>query len=673
MSHSSETGEFRGEQTETARLDLANLPDYYYRALGPGEDTRVIRLLSSANVDDDIVCQVEHIAIGNDMNPATIPYKALSYRCGPDEPNRLIQTIDGTKLSVRPYLLDALKLLRSPIEESVLWVDQISIDQKNLEERALQVRKFGRIFSRATFVSIVLRESDPPFGMVAFPFLNSLVKQIIDTGLVDKTGESTGRYLEELLDLPDSGDLKWNAVIKFLENEWFFRAWTIQEVVLAKRGEFRCGPYSLSIGAFMLIASVWTSFQESQHSKNYRIRDGTLVFRRIAYLRSIAQMSPVKSASIPGTSEIGSLLHLLSNLRSLGCSDERDKIWAIVNIANDYDDHTLPVDYKASWESVYTKACHWLRDRHSNLGFLQLVEIRARDMKDGRDQNRPKGLASWVPLFHIEPHSLNTLYSPRVTVRSKENKIYYASGSSRVTSQGTISPETVLKCRGIKIGVIKFLTNPAGNLMNAGTGIGERVLHGGEWQAAARSACAPHGIYQPTKENVDLAFERLRTGDLFPNPNRRFREAPPTNLPQPANFAFATVGPGSDRKFIDGDVNDIGRSILCATTRRRMFITDTGYMGLTHRSNLRGDEIWVLMGADMPVILHPVSTETLDQPSQCRAFEFRGESYVHGIMDGEALIDARRREDTNCPEHTSWLEDLEEEPWPFPTEEIALI
>ncbi|KAI1624704.1 hypothetical protein EDD37DRAFT_355989 [Exophiala viscosa] len=423
--------------------------------------------------------------------------------------------------------------------------------------------------------------------------------------------------------------------------------------------------------------------RESQHTRNYRIRGGTNVFRRIAAFRSIefsraiARTFPEKEITVPGASELGSMLQILKDLRSLKCFDYRDKIWTIIILANDYDVRTLPVDYQSPWESVYTKVCRWLCNRHRNLSFLQLVETKARKMQRGTDQNRPQGLPSWVPLFHVEPHFLNTFYLPRHIVRPKRSKIYYAGGSSQVICEEIATSETVFKCKGLKIGVITVLSYPAGNLENVGTGIGERVLHGGEWQALARTHCTPHDIYQPTKENVDLAFERLRTGDLFPENARRSRESVPTDLPQPSNFAvaYADLSSGSDQIFIDGDVSDIGNHIIRATTRRRMFITDTGYMGLTHQSNLVGDEIWVLMGADMPVTLHPVSTNTPGHciGSECRTFEFRGESYVHGIMDGEALVGARWKEDPDCPEGTSWLDDLGQESWPFSTEEIALI
>jgi len=164
------------------------------------------------------------------------------------------------------------------------------------------------------------------------------------------------------------------------------------------------------------------------------------------------------------------------------------------------------------------------------------------------------------------------------------------------------------------------------------------------------------------------------------------RKEPPSSLPQPSKFASTAVSPGSDRRFIDGitrfidgDTSDVGSNILRATTRRRIFVTDTGYLGLTHRSNLVGDEVWVLMGADMPVTLHPIPTVMPDKPRpetsypDCPCFEFRGESYVHGIMDGEALVKARRETDLNCPADTRWLHDLAHEPWPFITQEINLL
>ncbi|KAI1624703.1 hypothetical protein EDD37DRAFT_649047 [Exophiala viscosa] len=148
MSQSSAANDIRSEQTDQATSDSINLPDYIYQPLLPGEDTRVVRLLPSSDVESDIVCKIEHIGIGDDTNSPTVPYEALSYVCGPDHPAQLVRTVEGTKLSIRPHLLDALRLLRSSTAEIMIWVDQISVDQQNYKEREIQVRNFGRIFKR---------------------------------------------------------------------------------------------------------------------------------------------------------------------------------------------------------------------------------------------------------------------------------------------------------------------------------------------------------------------------------------------------------------------------------------------------------------------------------------------------------------------------------------------
>lgn len=50
-------------------------------------------------------------------------------------------------------------------------------------------------------------------------------------------------------------------------------------------------------------------------------------------------------------------------------------------------------------------------------------------------------------------------------------------------------------------------------------------------------------------------------------------------------------------------------------------------MGLFHRSNEIGDEIHVLFGPDMPFVLKAKGDR----------FLFRGKTYVHYIMNGEAM------------------------------------
>jgi hypothetical protein len=98
-----------------------------------------------------------------------------------------------------------------------------------------------------------------------------------------------------------------------------------------------------------------------------------------------------------------------------------------------------------------------------------------------------------------------------------------------------------------------------------------------------------------------------------------------------------------------------------------MFKTDTGYMGLAHRSVEVGDKVFVLMGGEVPFVLRPFGL---------KYFGFSGECYAHGIMDREMLAIAKARQEGLAAGFTkdlAWIEELTGKPWPFQTEEVILV
>ncbi|KAF9767656.1 hypothetical protein IL306_015155 [Fusarium sp. DS 682] len=66
-----------------------------------------------------------------------------------------------------------------------------------------------------------------------------------------------------------------------------------------------------------------------------------------------------------------------------------------------------------------------------------------------------------------------------------------------------------------------------------------------------------------------------------------------------------------------------------ATQGRKLFMTESGLLGLGPKSLGQGtskDEVWILMGARVPFILHHI---------EGRKYRVVGEAYVHGLMYGE--------------------------------------
>jgi len=80
-------------------------------------------------------------------------YEALSYAWDHDIPAHTIRGPHGC-VSVGSNLHSALKQLRLPEVVRVLWIDYLCIDQSDVEERSIQVRIMGEVFSRAARVII---------------------------------------------------------------------------------------------------------------------------------------------------------------------------------------------------------------------------------------------------------------------------------------------------------------------------------------------------------------------------------------------------------------------------------------------------------------------------------------------------------------------------------------
>lgn len=77
--------------------------------------------------------------------------------------------------------------------------------------------------------------------------------------------------------------------------------------------------------------------------------------------------------------------------------------------------------------------------------------------------------------------------------------------------------------------------------------------------------------------------------------------------------------------------------IYAHMTQRNLFITSDGRIAKGSTSIQENDEVWLLHGATVPYILRPVKD---------RKYEFVGEAYVHGIMQGEAFDESEEASTT---------------------------
>lgn len=77
----------------------------------------------------------------------------------------------------------------------------------------------------------------------------------------------------------------------------------------------------------------------------------------------------------------------------------------------------------------------------------------------------------------------------------------------------------------------------------------------------------------------------------------------------------------------ESDSSDLKWVIRLAVHSRRLFISEKGYIGLARFDATIGDKICLVHGGHMPFILRQNGD----------AYNFKGECYVHGLMDVEGM------------------------------------
>jgi hypothetical protein len=143
--------------------------------------------------------------------------------------------VNGISFGVTDNLYNALSAL-SPTDLSdgcrILWVDAISINQDDIEERNHQILRMKDIFSSASRV-VVWLGSATPGSKDALDYFNSLSDDALtESALIRSHPNNTNAWL--------------NLGRDILDREWWTRVWIIQEAVLAREIVVVCGSQSTS-------------------------------------------------------------------------------------------------------------------------------------------------------------------------------------------------------------------------------------------------------------------------------------------------------------------------------------------------------------------------------------------------------------------------------------------
>ncbi|KAI0415298.1 heterokaryon incompatibility protein-domain-containing protein [Xylaria grammica] len=377
-----EDEEYYEEQERQNRNEPARKYAYQADAIKArrGRNIRLLELLPG-HPSDDVHCVLTTHA----LSPGIKKYEALSYVWGSAEVTKPIY-VNGDSLQVTVNLRSALRHLRWEHESRVLWVDAVCIDQSDLDERAHQVTLMSDIYRSTERVIVWLGRSDQD-TKYTFTLLKALAEEAEE---VKNAPAELGRKKMRKV---RAGVDQARKITHLLENDWFQRSWTVQEILLAREGLVVCGWESIDWKAFFQ-AIMYASQQEMVapaigHFAPFR-RD----FDDLYLLQEASEFLKRPRESHE------QLLELLRIFRARNATDKRDKIYAFLGLISDTDKMGITTDYRMSIGEVYRVTAAELILRSRSLDLLRFLPSRGDDgSTDGAFHRFHDGseLPSWAP------------------------------------------------------------------------------------------------------------------------------------------------------------------------------------------------------------------------------------------------------------------------------------
>ncbi|KAH7073702.1 heterokaryon incompatibility protein-domain-containing protein [Paraphoma chrysanthemicola] len=257
---------------------------------------------------------------------ASPSYRALSYTWGAPTPTRRIAVEQGY-LDIRENLclfLDQYCKERA----SLIWIDQLSIDQSNTSERNLQVGMMGQIFTQAECVIVWLG--------------------------ADKMLVEAAQTISNPPETPEKGFQQYEAVRTILNNVYFTRLWVVQEVVLAKDVWIMAGPKAW-ISWANLRDALSDALSTSSQWRGEWDRYGYTYAERCLPDRARSLLWRERDSH-------RDLVECLGTFADHDCEDPRDKVYGLLALVNqingmpiDYSKsaHRIPIDYSISSQDVF--------------------------------------------------------------------------------------------------------------------------------------------------------------------------------------------------------------------------------------------------------------------------------------------------------------------------------
>ncbi|KAK4205885.1 hypothetical protein QBC37DRAFT_301906, partial [Rhypophila decipiens] len=337
----------------------------------------------------------------------------------------------------------------------------------------------------------------------------------------------------------------------------------------------------------------------------------------------------------------------------------RDRIYALLGLASDINELGISPDYDLPVDVVYTQAARAMMESgQGSISLLEMVNIpKTVIMPDGHSDNGVlERMPSWVPDFWHHGESISLYWAEKIGIARLYTPIKPLPSDPRGTPlyRPRLLPTTDTKVFGLQgIAVDEIVCT--GQVWQ-GTGDGDLTLVDSYFQevdALCRLSSPEEKPQKDMEYGTDSWAMRIMLGDAIIDADsrpRRFGEqdVPPMyqllevgsivkSLEKAADEGNERARKHSFEKFQATEWRRTMPDSSWFTTRlnfmtgKRPFRTNlNGYVGMGPHLAQHGDVVVLLFGARMPYVLRPASDRGVGY------YQFLGEAYCHGIMDGEA-------------------------------------
>ncbi|KAF8860223.1 hypothetical protein BDZ45DRAFT_649084 [Acephala macrosclerotiorum] len=648
----------------------------FYSPLNLPDETRILTV-SPGDYNAPIVCTLSTISLSKD----TIPYEALSYcwsrstTTTPPDPTTEVQcavydptgknteartlqfkdlvhnplyenlyyqnggsrppgtiTCDGVEMTIGGELYSALRRLRKEDEVLRIWVDAICINQSDMEERNLHVKMMGEVYAKAETVRVWLGEAVgiEEMALRCLENVNEKFNELFLAGMMQNRGAVQYACInDEKIKGSD-----WDELAQLLNRAWFERVWVIQEIANAKQAFIHIGRIVLGWDYFSAIISGMRSFNV----------DVTLLHCNGVKAICIMNMLREEKAGLPGAANRMPLLELLEETRDFKSTLACDKIYGILGLTKDFE--SVDVDYATDSPVIFQRLAlaHLMKGESIDILYHCVPPSVPSEL------HLPSWVPDWTTRGHVEPFLIRRL---------KANATLDSKPKLRLDENGKILHITgkILD----KIAIIEEF-RPIPSVTDSRAADAEKGFQTPEAKLEARTDAFKEKVRIWGQNVLDIVFpDKVGSPELFENLWRTFmcNRTRDSSVPDSScKFGFdifmeavlscrtatsvllewkETQAAKNQEEGVQSPSNNVvydsavehfhgAHSKWCYN--RRFFKSEAGRFGWTVDGARVGDEICVLYGGAYPFVLRP-------DEDGCHTIV--GDSYTHGLMEGEAM------------------------------------